>query len=152
MPNEKPNLQEIHKHFAVNLFNETWDLLDKTERSHEETLLMIHKAHASLYHWLQIGTPNEFCIGEWQLARVYSVANMPESALVHAQRCLTICKENEMKGFNLAYAYEAMARAYHLAGNAAEFEHYYQLAKSESAAITEEASRKMLLDDLQTIK
>jgi hypothetical protein len=41
---------------------------------------------------------------------------MPESAPYHAKRYLEVCKGNSIGSFDLAYAYEAMARAYAVAG------------------------------------
>jgi len=41
---------------------------------------MIHAAHASRFHWGEIGKPINLGRGEWQISRVYSVLNRPESA------------------------------------------------------------------------
>lgn len=95
---------EIHKQFAVNLFNHTWDLLEKKDRTEDEIDEMIHSAHASRYHWGQIGTPINFERGEWQISRVYSVLNKAEPALYHAKRCLDICEKNSIADFDLAIA------------------------------------------------
>lgn len=41
---------EFHKKMAVELFNATWDLMDKKDRTKEDNDAMIHSAHASRYH------------------------------------------------------------------------------------------------------
>ena len=41
---------------AASLFNRTWTLLDKPDRSEEESELMVHTAHASRLHWEAVGT------------------------------------------------------------------------------------------------
>ncbi|WMM24769.1 hypothetical protein RBU61_17870 [Tissierella sp. MB52-C2] len=41
---------------------------------------MIHTAHASRFHWDEVGTPIEFARSEWQTSRVYSLLGMFESA------------------------------------------------------------------------
>jgi len=74
---------------------------------------------------------------------------MPESALYHAKRYLEICKENSTGGFDLAYAYEAMARAYAVAGEKGEADKYIQLAKKAGEQIKE--NRDLLQNDLKTI-
>ncbi len=56
----KLNLQECHKKQAINNFNTTWDLIDKTDRAKEDNIKMIHTAHASRFHWSDVGTPIEF--------------------------------------------------------------------------------------------
>jgi hypothetical protein len=55
------------KKLAGTLFNETWDLIDKTDRTESDDALMLHKAHASCYHWIQVGTPKNHAQGEWQV-------------------------------------------------------------------------------------
>jgi len=50
--------------------------------------------------------------------------NTPEPALCHAKRYLEICEESNIGDFDLAYAYEAMARAYAVAGESPEAEKY----------------------------
>ena len=85
---KKATGQELHKKFAVELFNQVWDLLEKEDRSVEEDDRMVHAAHASRFHWGEIGTPLEFERGEWQVSRVYAVLKRPHGALYHGQRCL----------------------------------------------------------------
>ena len=148
---EKESSAEEHRKFAINLFNLTWSLLDKKERTHEEDDKMVHAAHASRYHWGEIGTPLEFERGEWQISRVYSVLRRSEPALFHANRCLDICKENNIKDFDIAFAYEAMARAHAIAGNRTECEKYLQLAKEAVDHIKKKEDKDYFLSELKTI-
>ena len=62
-----------HKKMAVDCFNLTWDYMDKDDRTAEDDINMINSAHASRYHWTQIGKPLNFQRGEWQIARVYAI-------------------------------------------------------------------------------
>jgi len=101
-----------HQTLAIQLFNQTWDLLDKKDRTESEDYEMIHKAHASLYHWMQVGTPLHFQRGEWMVSHVYASLKMAESAIHHAKRCLQLTEDNKITDFDLTFAYEAMARAY----------------------------------------
>src|SRR2546426_387395 len=105
-----------HRTMAAHLFNSTWTLIEKKRRTREERDTMIHMAHASRYHWGVVGGPKELAIGEWQISHVYAVVGRPEPSLFHAQRCLEICEANKIGDFPLAYAYEALARAFALAG------------------------------------
>lgn len=106
-----------HKKLAVTLFNETWDLIDKQDKTSDEEALMIHKAHASLYHWMQVGTPLNFQRGEWLVSHVYALLNRQEPALYHAQRTLNLTLAHQIKDFDLVFAYEALARAYAITKN-----------------------------------
>jgi hypothetical protein len=136
---------------AVECFNHTWELLDKAERAIEEDDEMLHTAHASRYHWGVIGKPVHFERGEWQISRVYSVLNRPEAALYHAGRCLKICEDNDIADFDIAFAYEAMARASALAGNDADCDRYIGLAKKAGLEIKEEGDRDYFFSELKTI-
>ena len=77
---------------------------------------MVHAAHASRFMWEDIGEPVNHARGEWQIARVYAVVDRPEPALHHARRCLEIVEEHGVGDFDLACAYEALARAHATAG------------------------------------
>ena len=59
------------RRLAATLFNHTWTLLEKGDRSVADDDEMIHSAHASRAHWGVVGTPVNFARGEWQVSRVY---------------------------------------------------------------------------------
>lgn len=107
-------MNETERDLAVRLFNETWDLMEKKDRSPEDDFSMLHKAHASVYHWSQCGTDLEIARGEWQVSRVNAVLSKGEAALFHAERSLQLCLDNQFKGFDLAFGYEAVARSWML--------------------------------------
>jgi len=136
---------------AAQLFNGTWKLLSKKRRTKEETDTMIHMAHASRYHWGVVGGPKELAIGEWQISRVYAVVRRPEPALYHAERCLEICKAHGVGDFPLAYAYEALARAFAVAGKSRERAACLKLAKAAGERIREDDDRTLFFNDLRTV-
>jgi hypothetical protein len=143
--------KKSHRQFAVDLFNYVWTLLEKPERTQGEADEMVHAAHASRYHWGKAGTAVNLARGEWQISRVYSVLSRPEPALYHAHRCLEICQDNGIGDFDLAYAYEALARAYNIAGKPSESRHYLLLANEAGEHIAEQEDKDLLLDDLGSI-
>lgn len=143
--------EEWHRNQAVDNFNAVWDLLDKKERSKEEDLLMIHRAHASRFHWNEIGTPVNLARGEWQISRVYSTLKMPSSALYHAERSLEFCEKNQIGDFDLAFAYEAMARAYMVFGDIEKMNESLDLGIEASSKIMKAEDKNYFLDELKTI-
>lgn len=146
-----PQLDEkqAHKHFAVSCFNAIWPLLEKgANRSESENRAMVHLAHASYYHWTQVGEPVHFQRGKWMLARVYTVLADKIQALYYAQQCLALTEKHHLKDFDLAYAYEAMARAYALNGDESNFKDYYHLAEEAAKAIAGEKDRELFSNDL----
>lgn len=142
---------EWHRKCAVDLFNRVWTLLDTVNRTDEEAETMLHAAHASRYHWGIVGTAVNRARGEWQVSRVYAVLGRTEPALHHAQRCLAICRENEIGDFDIAFAWEALARAYAIAGNAVEQASALRKAEGAGAAIAEEDDRDYFFAELATI-
>lgn len=139
--------QECHKRFAIQLNNLVWSLLQKENRTAEDNDKIIHAAHASHYHWSIIGEPINFQRGEWLISHVYAVLNRPEPALYHAKKCMELTEEHKYVDFDLAYAYEAMARAYAAAGNVSEAKKYIQLTQEAGEKIKKEEDRKLFMSD-----
>ena len=139
------------RQLAATLFNHVWSLLDRTDRSTDEDAEMLHAAHASCFHWLQVGTAVNAARGEWQCSRVYAVLERPEPALVHARRCLAICEEHGIADFDLAFAYEALARGHAVAGDHDEAARWLELGRTASAAIADDEDRALVLADLDSV-
>jgi hypothetical protein len=148
---KKYTQKERHKKFAVDCFNLVWTLMEKRDRTKEEEDKMIHAAHASRFHWGEIGAPANLERGEWLISRMYTVVNRPQSALYHAKRCLEICKENKFGDWDIAFAYEAMARAPAAAGQKAECKKYIELASKAGEQVKEKGDRDYLFSELETI-
>lgn len=89
--------------------------------------------------------------GEWQISRMYTVLNRPQSALWHAKGCLEICKENNIRDWDIAFAYEVMARAYAVAEQKTKCRNYIELANKAVEQIKEKGDRDYLLSELKTI-
>jgi hypothetical protein len=151
---EPQTLDVDHRSLGVALYNDVWRLLEK-ERTPEEDDELLHQAHASAYHWLMAPEcePKNRARSEWLCSRVYSVLGRSEPALQHAERCLSIVEAHpeNLEGFDLPFAYEALARGHALAGNAAEAKRYEQLAREAAASMTDAEDRELLLTDLATL-
>jgi DNA-binding transcriptional MerR regulator len=153
MPNTSFTLDpDDERRLAATLFNRVWELLEKPDRSTADDDTMLHAAHASRHHWGVVGTPLHWARGEWQCARVYSVLERFEPAMHHAQRCLELATENDLGAFDVGVAHEAIARAYHVTGDASKVASHVALAENEAAKITDAEDRKILLDDLESLR
>lgn len=143
--------KDTHKKLAIETFNKTWDYIDLKERSKEDTLDMIHLAHTSRYHWGFAGTELHKGRGEWQISRVYSVAKLGESALLHAEAYLDICLKNDYKDWDIAFAYEAMAFAYKILNNIELMNDYKQKGIVSLSQIKEKGDRDYAETELNKI-
>lgn len=101
-----------HRKFAIEFNNRVWALLEAEQRTPIETEEMIHAAHASHLHWCAAGTAVNRQRGLWLLARVYTVAGVPDRAAHYARTCAEVTESapGEMAVFDPIYAREALAR------------------------------------------
>jgi tetratricopeptide (TPR) repeat protein len=144
-------ISQAQLYFAVDFHTKTWELLDKRQRTAEENERMIGYAYASLAHWRTAGTAARHQRGEWMLARVYSELGDGRQASQHAYRCAEIIQGNpaEMSDFDFAFSYEAIARAYAVAGERAEAERFIKKAKEAGEKIKEGDDRTTFFAELK---
>jgi hypothetical protein len=138
---------QTQRTLAADLFNYTWTLIEKPERTERETDLMIDSAHASRFFWESVGEAVNHARGEWQISRAYAEAKRPEPCLYHARRCLEICEAHSIGGFDLAYAYEAIARAHLIAGEKDEATDWARRGREEAATVADPEDRAHVLKD-----
>lgn len=140
-----------HRRLAVDLFNAVWTLLDKPDRSPEDDLAMIHAAHASRHHWGVAGDAKNWCIGEWQIARVYATLRRAEPARFHAAEALRLAEENGLGPFLLATSHEALARAAAVAEDREAFDRHVAAAELAGADITDTEDRQVWRADMDSL-
>ena len=131
------------------LYNKTWKLFGGDPDA------LIHTAHASAYHWMaEGGTAANRARSEWLCARVYSELGRAEPALHHARRCLELVESDPaaMADWDLAAAYEALARAHAVAGDAAEAERYRGLGFEAVSQVANAADGEHIAADLRGIQ
>jgi hypothetical protein len=154
---DKLTLEQWHRKMAVDLFNYTWTFLDKKKRTKSEDDEMVHASHASRYHWgVRVAnnwdaTPINLGRGDWQLSRVYAVLGDGERAVYYGKTYLDICKKEGIEDWDLAYAYEAIARGYAVAADEKNKTKYLKLAKKSTEKVENQKSKDMLYADLKTI-
>lgn len=142
-------LEDAQKQLAIQTNGLVWQLLEKKERSESENELMIHAAHASCYHWLQVGTELHHQRAQWLLSHVYCELGIAVAALRHAVRCMDLTKENSslMQDFDHAYAFEALARAYAAGGQHEDAQFFLKKAEEAGLKIQDEEDRNIFLSD-----
>ena len=142
------------RQLGVDLYNSTWTLIEKADRTTAETDEMIHRAHASRWHWARVGEPINLARGEWLCSRVYATLGRGEPALWHARRCVEIDEslpDDARESWDLAAAYEAMARASFAAGDPASGALWKAKATTALEAIAEADDREPIAQDLATL-
>jgi DNA-binding transcriptional MerR regulator len=142
---------EARRRLAADLYNHTWTFLEMPDRSPAQTDEMIHTAHASRYLWGTVGTEVNLARGEWLCSRVYAVLGRGEPALWHARRCVEINEAAGSGDWDIAGAYEAMARASAVAGDLPAARSWAENGRLACDEIAEDDDRELILGDLATI-
>ena len=130
---------EWHRTQGIECNNSTWEMIeaDRTPENDEE---MLRRAYASTYHWARAArrVPANDARGAWLLAKVQLLAGQPQLSLRYADLCLEVCKQYGLADFDLAYAYEARARALKALGDQIAAGESWDLAKSVPIADAED--------------
>ncbi len=145
-------LDEAHEHFAKTSNGRVWELLQKPDRSQSDNDEMLHAAHACAYHWKFVGTVVHQQRGEWLISRVHIMLRQAVEALRHAERCFELTQANKeiMRDFDIAYAFEGLARAHAMIGDQKMAEEFLYLAEQAGNAIAGEEDRSIFMDDFDS--
>jgi hypothetical protein len=134
---------------GVDLFNEVWRLIE----SREDDDRMLHAAHASRFNWGDAPEckPENLARGEWLVSRVYVLLGRGEPAVWHARRCLEWCEHGGLGDWDLAYAYEALARASGVAGDGGAAAEWKAKARAAGDEIADAEDREHFDEDFATL-
>jgi DNA-binding transcriptional MerR regulator len=142
------------RQLGVDLYNSTWTLIEKADRTPAETDELIHRAHASRWHWARVGESVNLARGEWLCSRMYATLGRGEPALWHARRCVEINEglpAEARESWDLPAAYEAMARASLAAGDPASGALWKAKAMTALEDIADADDRMPIEQDLATL-
>jgi len=140
----------LERRLATRLFNRVWELLERSVRSRDDEDELLHAAHASRFHWGEVGEPVDRARGEWQCSRFYAALGRAEPALHHARRCLDLAEEHKLSPYDVGCAHEAIARAARLAGRGDEAARHLALARAAAEEVADPEQRLVLLGDIDT--
>lgn len=140
-----------HRPIAVRLFNETWDLMEKKDRTRDEDSQMLEKAYASLYHWRQIGTKLNLARGYWQVSLVHAILGHGDAAYFYGISGAELCEAEGIGDFDLAFAYESVARAEKCRGNKEAMVSWIARGQIAAENIAKEPDKKYFSSELASV-
>ncbi len=82
---------------------------------------------------------------------MYAVLGRGEPAAFHASRCLAIAQRHHLDAFDLAEAYEALARAALVQGDRPEATRFAEEARRAGAGISDAEDFRIFSGDLATL-
>jgi hypothetical protein len=136
---------------AKQAFNQTWDYIEKDNRTVEETLKMIDLTFKSKYYWSLVGNHVNFIRSNWQVSRVFAEANLLEASLYYAKRVLDDTIKLNLQEFDLFFAYEANVRVYHLLKDYTHRDLMLKKAKASINSIEKDSDKKYCMLELEKI-
>ncbi|MGE6487189.1 hypothetical protein [Paenisporosarcina sp. NPDC076898] len=140
-----------HRSIAVRLFNETWDLIEKKDRTGDEDSQMLEKTYASLYHWRQVGTKLNLARGYWQVSRVHAILGHGDAAYFYGIASVELCETEGFGDFDLAFAYESVARAEKCRGNSESMNIWSARGRAAAEQIAKESDKNYFLSELTSV-
>ena len=153
-PPPPPSLDAAtHRAMAVGLFNRTWDLLEIEDRTARQVAELIDTAHASAWHWRQVGNAANEARGHWMMARVYAVLGHGAESVYHAHSAnevLALGGEG-IEDWDAAAAAEAMARALVATGDTAGAAVWKAKAETLLKGVADAEDRAVVEGDLATL-
>ena len=141
--NDQVDTGKIHRWFAVECNNAAWDLLENP-RTAEQDLELLHLAHASAHHWAQGGDEINRARAQCVVANAHAALGDGSAALRHAKLCIALTEGNDKStDWDLAFAYDALARATAAAGDSAKAAELTDKARALGDAIAGEGDKNI---------
>lgn len=139
-----------HKRFAIDCNNRAWELAAKT-RTTTQDREMLDAAHASAWHWGQIGNELNRMRAMMLLAEVHALLGYGGSAFALSQEMRAYFLSRETADWERAFAHAIHAHAAHAAGRLAEHRDAYREAANAVQAIADVEDRRIVLETFNQV-
>ncbi|WP_053076618.1 hypothetical protein [Caenimonas sp. SL110] len=144
-PDLTPDELALAKKFAMRCNNRAWALTAQAGRTPAQDREMLNAAHASAYHWGQVGVEQNWMRATMCLALVHALLGHGKTALAMAQEMRDyFLPRADTPDWELAFTHAIYAHAAHVAGDEAAHRSAYQEAVKAIAAIADEEDRKIV--------
>jgi hypothetical protein len=145
-----------HRRLGVDLYNATWVLLERDDRTPADDDAMLGRAYASLHHWSQVPQVRAANLGRghWLVSRVHAVLGLADAAAHHAARYVAIARAGDMDDvddWDLAAAFEASARAAVVGGDLEAADRFVAQAREALEAVADAEDRAVVEADLAAL-
>jgi hypothetical protein len=132
-----------HRQMAKDLWNRTWELLEKPDKTEDEIAELSEAAHASRWHWRKAGTGVHAQRGEWMLARMWCEIGVPAAAAWHLKRteALTEANKGDLLDFDFAFVIALRARVAAVSGDLKVAEAEFAAAQAACARLRDPEDR-----------
>ena len=136
---------------AVQFYNQTWDLIDRTGRTPDDDRQMLTFAMASRALWAGIGGPEQWITGDWQVAHVAALTGHAGLALEFASAAFERAAEADVPLWLKASTCEGLARAHAAAGHDVERDAWVLKARELLEQVDDPEDRAVIEGQLATV-
>jgi hypothetical protein len=140
-----------HRDLAVQLFNLSWELLEKPARTEDENFELLNAAFGSRYHWSFVGGSEQFIVGDWMISRAAADVGESHLALTFAQRAYDEAQRVAVPDWLHASVCEGLTRAYAANGDELRREEWFARTKQVVALIVDAEDRELIESQLASI-
>ena len=151
---DKPTPEEAatwQRRLASQANNRAWALSESTARSPEEDEEMLQAAHAAMYFWKIVGTPNHRAHAAQLLAHVYALLKLPNPAHHYLGQSQPFFTRGDCAPWELALAHAVAANVAAAAGQHQMHGVYYNRAQQLIAGLTDAEDRQLLDATLRVV-
>ena len=137
--------------FAVQYFNQTWDLIDQAAREPADDRQMLTLAMASRALWDGIGADEQLITGDWQVAHVAALTGHADLSLDFAAAAYERASNADIPTWLKASTCEGLARAHAAAGHEAERDAWVLEARQLLEQVDDGEDRALIEGQLATV-
>jgi hypothetical protein len=148
---EATEAADWHRRFAIDLYNVAWTLLDSPKRTPDQDGELLAAAFGSRWHWGQVGSDEQWAVGDWFIGHVSARLGLGDVALRFSRRALERVEAMGGGDWLLASTYEGMARAHAAAGDKAERDAWFGRAIGALDDISDPEDRELIASQLASI-
>ena len=141
---ESSDYQKWHKRFAIECNNRAWELSIQP-RTPPQDREMLDMAHASAWHWAQIGPELNRMRATMLLAEVHALLGYDSTAYSYAREMRTYFLNHDSPDWELAFTHTIYAHAAIVAGEVEEHHSAYNEANKALQLISDDEDRNIVL-------
>ena len=112
---------------------------------------MFDAAHASAYHWSEVGEAINHARADMLLAHVHSLLGEGSNALFYGKRALEFCQHNQCDDMDLPFALSEVAFAHFVMKHPSEHLNYYEEAVESGKKIEDQIDHQIFLSEFTRI-
>ncbi|HUV48745.1 MAG: hypothetical protein WBC76_07160 [Actinomycetes bacterium] len=142
---------DAQRALAVQYYNQSWDLIDKSGRSPADDRRLLMLAVASRALWDDIGGDEQWITGDWQVAHVAALTGHASLSLEFAAAAYERATTADVPLWLKASTCEGLARAHAAAGHTAERDAWVVKARELLERVDDPDDRAVIEGQLATV-